>query len=296
MKKYYNCFEDIMMIDYSNLNEEQVNKIDFWINKFTPSIEICNKMVPNFELYIKNDNVDYNFIEHKNKSIIIGKIAGVEANIGKYVSQVYQRLLINKEIIFVHASSVCKNDHGVIIIGDYGQGKTSVALGCMLKDDEILFLSDNGVAIKDNQIIGYTKSISLRQANSKMLSLFNNDKKFDYVNRTYFDYDFENGKNVEISSIVIPHINAEDNNNYYVNENIAKFYLYEKLSSLLKGETLLFDGKFITKSYANKRYLEIIMKEIEWLVKNVGLKYLSCSFDEITDNIINDLEVKKYEK
>ena len=291
MKKFYNCFEKIMAINYCNLNDDQVKKIDFWINKFTPSIEFYNKTFPDFELHIINDYSKYDFIEHKNIATIIGKIEGIEANIGKYVSQIYQRLLINKGIIFVHASSVYKNDKGIIIIGDYGQGKTSVALGCILKDEEISLLSDNGIAIKDNKIIGYTKSISLRQVNNKMLSLFDNKKKFDYVNRTYFDYQVEKGKNIEISSIIIPHINAEDDNNYLVDENIAKFYLYEKLSSLIKGETLLFNGKFITKSYANKQNLKIIMNEIELLIKNIGLKYLSCSFEEIINNIINDFEV-----
>ena len=39
MEKYYKCFDKVLKIDFINTSDEIINKIDFWIEKFTPSVE-----------------------------------------------------------------------------------------------------------------------------------------------------------------------------------------------------------------------------------------------------------------
>ena len=158
-------------------------------------------------------------IELFNHSIIMGKIAGNEGAIGKYISQVFQKLVINQKVIYVHASCVSKGNDGVIIIGDFGQGKTSVALECTIQDKEVQLLSDNGIAIKDNKIIGYANSIALRTVNTNMLNKID-DKEVTLKcdNMTFFDFEPNLIGSINIKSIIIPHINAEDNNIYNVDE------------------------------------------------------------------------------
>ena len=290
MIKYYSCFDKCVAIEFNNCDIEMLERIDFWIKKFTPSVKEDKGELIDCFVYLENNSKINKVSETNKKSLLIGNIKGNEGSIGKYVSQIFQKLVIKNGIIFVHGSAVSFKDRGVIIIGDYGQGKTSLALGCTIKDKRILLLSDNCVAIKDNKIIGSTSSISLRQANNKMLSKLLIDKSFLHSNRVYYDYTSSVNNDINISSFVIPHINAEDNNNYIVPTDMTKIYLFEKFTSLLKGETILFDGKFSTKSNANKNNLNIILKEISLINDKIGLQYLSCSFDKLVDIIVNELK------
>ena len=294
--KYYSDFGKCLLIEYNNCNDMQIEKIDFWIKKFTPSVEEikCNSV--DYYICIQNSLELNKVIEKSHESCLIGNISENEASIGKYISQLFQKLVINDGIIFVHGAGVAMDNKGVIIIGDYGQGKTSVALGCIMNNKNIILLSDNCVAVKEKEIIGSTSSISLRKVNEKMLSKLHIDNSFFHSNRVYYDYSAPNNGTINISSIVIPHINAEDNNNYKVPDDIARIYLFEKFTSLLKGETLLFNGRFPTKSNANKNNLKIILNEINFIVDQIGLKYLSCNYDKLVEIITNEIGENSYAK
>ncbi len=295
----YKCYSDFgkkVLIEYNNCSEEAIQKVDFWIKKFTPNVKEVITSNGAFRLFINNCNNYCDVYESKTFSTLTGNVDSSTSSIGKYISQIFQRLLINDGIIFVHASCVALENKGVIILGDYAQGKTSIALGCNNKDNNITIVSDNGIAIKDGRIIGGTNYISLRNNNTRMLSQINKDNTFNHINRVYYDYTNDTKRDLEIVSIIDPHINAEDNSKYVVDKELAKLYMYEKFSNLIKGETLLFNGRFPTKSYANNNNLQIIINEIDYLNNTVGLKYISCRYDEIIESIVGDLYGKQFTK
>ena len=293
MKVNYENFDKFVSVDFKGISQEQIKTIDFWIKRFTPSVKVTEKYKSNYKVIIKECKEDC-YKELFNHSIIMGKIAGNEGAIGKYISQVFQKLVINQKVIYVHASCVSKGNDGVIIIGDFGQGKTSVALECTRQDKEVQPLSDNGIAIKDNKIIGYANSIALRTVNTNMLNKID-DKEVTLKcdNMTFFDFEPNLIGSINIKSIIIPHINAEDNNIYNVDEEKGKWYLYNKFTSLLNGETLLFNGSVPTKVFSTKNNLEIILGEVNNLIKSVPLKYVSCNFNGIIREVVGDLNGKE---
>ena len=225
---------------------------------------------------------------------ILQRLYEIQLNHPIFHSKVFQKLVINQKVIYVHASCVSKGNDGVIIIGDFGQGKTSVALECTIQDKEVQLLSDNGIAIKDNKIIGYANSIALRTVNTNMLNKID-DKEVTLKcdNMTFFDFEPNLIGSINIKSIIIPHINAEDNNIYNVDEEKGKWYLYNKFTSLLNGETLLFNGSVPTKVFSTKNNLEIILGEVNNLIKSVPLKYVSCNFNGIIREVVGDLNGKE---
>jgi hypothetical protein len=110
---------------------------------------------------------------------------------------------------------------------------------------------------------------------------------------TFFDFEPNLIGSINIKSIIIPHINAEDNNIYNVDEEKGKWYLYNKFTSLLNGETLLFNGSVPTKVFSTKNNLEIILGEVNNLIKSVPLKYVSCNFNGIIREVVGDLNGKE---
>lgn len=293
MKINYENFDKIVSVDFKGISQEQIKAIDFWIKRFTPSVKVSVKHKSDYKVIIKEYKENC-YKELFNHSIISGKITGNEGAIGKYISQVFQKLVINQKVIYVHASCVSKGNEGVIIIGDFGQGKTSVALECTIQDKETQLLSDNGIAIKDNKIIGCANSIALRTVNTTMLNKIDDSKatlKCD--NMTFFNFESNFCDSINIKSIIIPHINAEDNNIYNVDEEKGKWYLYNKFTSLLNGETLLFNGTVPTKVFSTKENLGIILGEVNNLIKSIPLKYVSCNFNGIIREVLGDLDGKE---
>ena len=293
MKINYKNFDKIVSVDFKKISLEQIKTIDFWIKRFTPSAKVSEKHKSHYRVTIK-EHKNNCYKELFNHSIIMGKITGNEGAIGKYISQVFQKLVIDQKIIYVHASCVSKGDNGVIIIGDFGQGKTSVALECIMQDKKAQLLSDNGIAIKDDKIIGYANSIALRTVNTTMLDKINDKEiilKCDNMN--FFNFEPNLFDSINIKSIIIPHLNAEDNNIYNVDEEKGKWYLYNKLTSLLNGEAVLFNGSIPTKIFSTKKNLKIILDEVNTLTKRVPLKYVSCNFNGIVREVLGDLNEKE---
>ena len=50
--KYYSDFGKCLSIEYNNCNDMQIEKIDFWIKKFTPSVEEISGNFVDYYIYI----------------------------------------------------------------------------------------------------------------------------------------------------------------------------------------------------------------------------------------------------
>ena len=61
----------------------------------------------------------------------------------------------------------------------------------------------------------------------------------------------------------------------------------------MNGETLLFNGSVPTKVFSTKNNLEIILGEVNNLIKSVPLKYVSCNFNGIIREVVGDLNGKE---
>lgn len=276
MPFYYNCFNKIISIE---LYEGENGMLDFWLKRFCPSII----KIQNFEQQLKID-LEIIVIQSKktkysiknNKINLYGNMSNNISYIAKFVTQCFQKLLIKEDILIIPASCVAKGNRALLIIGDFWQGKTSSALNIssVYKYD---LISDNYVAIKDGYIIGATKFISVRKENikDKNNSIFNiNDRYFSNNKYCY-------NNNLKIIGFMLPYINKEDNNIHYISKEESYWYLYQKFSRLLCGETILFDGKLPSPIFLNKSNSKKILAIVDKLLTNNSIKYISASMNVI---------------
>lgn len=126
---------------------------------------------------------------NSNKELIINKEMheiGVNVNDLELESQLFikrllinlnNRILENKGMIFLHASSVCYENSGIIFIGDRGNGKTTNML-YMLENENTMYVSNDrtGLIVDENSkrvmMVGVPSRVNVRPGtieNNKML-------------------------------------------------------------------------------------------------------------------------------
>ena len=277
MDYYFTCFNRIIFV---HLYKKASDMLLFWLKRFCPNVEIIKNQEPEFSNYdlsielIKSENYDY--VINDNYLKIYGKMTDNESYIAKFITQCFQKLLINDDILIVPAACVSNNNSAILIIGDFWQGKTSVAIN-MTKKYDLNLISDNYVAIKNSYIIGATNYISVREEDVKdvSFSLYN-------VNNRYF---FENGnkKNIRIKIVnfLLPYINNGDDNVHKISKEESRWYLYQKFIRLLSGETILFDGKLPSPAFLDKNTCIKILKIVDNLLDICNIEYVSSNIDTI---------------
>lgn len=277
MKYYYECFNKKLILE---LYENDENLLNFWLYRFCPNIkQIDIKNISDFNSdltieFIKSDKYDY--VIEKNKIQIFGELTKNNSYIAKFVTQCFQYLLIEDDILIIPAACVSNKKEGLLIIGDFWQGKTSVSLNISYSFSYNL-VSDNYVAIKDGNVIGATNYISIRKEDitDEYDSILNINDRYFYENKYRSDYD------LKIVGFLLPYINNGDNNIHNISLEESKWYLYQKFTRLLCGETILFEGKlpspiFLTKEISNK-----ILYIIQELLKTNNIRYVSSSMENI---------------
>ena len=237
MTNYYNCFNKTISIkSYETANE----MLDFWLKRFCPSIiKIPNSEKIKIDLTITIvESKKTNYSIKSNKIILYGDIGENISYIAKFVTQCFQRLLINENILIIPASCVAKENKALLVIGDFWQGKTSSALS-IASTYKYNLISDNYIAIKNGYVIGATSFISVRKEDikDKDPSIFNINDRYFYNNKYYYN------SNLKIIGFLLPYINKGDSNIHYISKEESHWYLYQKFTRLLCGETVLFDGK-----------------------------------------------------
>ena len=169
-------------------------------------------------------------------------------------------------------------EKAILILGDFWQGKTAVAINMNIKY-KLNIISDNYVAIKDGFVIGSTNYLSIRKENIKT-----NSKSILSINDRFFYKNFKKRKKiVKITGFLLPHINSSDKNIHIISKEESIWYLYQKFTRLLSGETILFEGKLPSPIFLNKRNSKIILKIIYNLLIKNEIKYTSTSIDNIVE-------------
>lgn len=272
---YYSCFNKKISV---KLHEKEEAMLDFWLKRFCPSIiKIQDLAQLKFDLeiiVIKSEKTNYNI--KNNKIFLFGNIRDNVSYIAKFVTQCFQKLLIEENILIIPASCVAKENTALLVIGDFWQGKTSSALNISSKYKYNL-ISDNYVAIKDGYVIGATSFISVRKEDikDKNSSIFNINDRYFYNNKHCHN------SNLKIIGFMLPYINKGDNNIHYISNEESYWYLYQKFSRLLCGETILFDGKLPSPIFLNKCNSKKILKIVDELLINNSIKYVSAPMNII---------------
>lgn len=275
MTFYYSCFNKKISI---KLYEKVDDMLDFWLKRFCPSIiKIQDSSQLKFDLeifVIKSEKINYSI--KNNKIFLFGNIRDNISYIAKFVTQSFQKLLIEENILIIPASCVSKRNRALLVIGDFWQGKTSSALNISSKYKYNL-ISDNYVAIKDGYIVGATSFISVRMEDikDKNNSIFSVNDRYFYNNKYCYN------SNLKIIGFMLPYINKGDNNIHYISKEESYWYLYQKFSRLLCGETILFDGKLPSPIFLNKSNSKKILKIVDELLINNSIKYVSAPMDII---------------
>lgn len=277
MKYYYKCFDKKICVQ---LYDKATNMLDFWLKRFCPNIRKMeiNKFEKNiYDLnikFIKSEKYDY--IVNDNNITIFGQMTKNESYIAKFITQCFQKLLIDDDILIIPAACVANKDKSILIIGDFWQGKTSVAINISSEYNYNL-ISDNYVAIKYGKIIGATSYISIRKEDvvDDLKSIYNVNDRYFYKNKYCYNND------LKIVGFLLPYINNSDNNIHIISKEESKWYLYQKFIRLLCGETILFDGKLPSPIFLNKDNSKKILTIVDELLTKNEIKYVSSSMEKI---------------
>ena len=281
---YYKCFDRIIALKTADVNEEM---FDFWLNRFCPNVEKIN-CTTNVDITIEYEYSESNdYTIQNNKIILFGDKDNCESSLAKFMTQVFQKLLINDNILIIPSACIANNANNncILIIGDFWQGKTAIAVSVTdMYNYELV--SDNYVAIKNGRVIGATKYISVREEQKQ-----DNNHLLEINNRLFYSKNMCNTKeSYEIVCIVNPHINSSNHDIHYISTEESTWYLYQKYTRLLCGETILFDGKCPSPSFLNKKNSKIVLKIVKELLKNVKLKYISASINDISEVVANEFK------
>lgn len=271
---YYECFSKIIKL---TLESNKLEELDFWLYRFCPSVNKIDS-VDKYDISIECfESSFYDYLVDGNKIKLYGNMKNYSSFLAKFITQVFQKLLIYENILFVPAACVGNNKDCLLILGDFWQGKTSTALSIANKHN-LHLLSDNYIAIKDGIVIGATKYISKRKEDSN-----NSDESLLIVNQRCF---FENPYNLKfndlkIKNFLIPFINSSNKEVHFISLEESKWYLYQKFIRLLSGETILFDGKLPSPIFLDKEASIIILNIVNKLLQENKILYVSSDMDTI---------------
>lgn len=277
MTIYYNCFNKTISIKLYEMANEM---LDFWLKRFCPSIiknQNSEKLKIDLEITVV-ESKKTNYSIKSNKIILHGNIGDNISYIAKFITQCFQKLLMNENILIIPASCVAKENKALLVIGDFWQGKTSSALS-ISSTYKYNLISDNYVAIKDGYVIGATSFISIRKEDIKD----KNDSIFNINDRYFYNNKYCYSSNLKIIGFMLPYINKGDSNIHYISKEESHWYLYQKFTRLLCGETILFDGKLPSPIFLNKSNSKKILTIVDKLLINNSIKYVSAPMNTITE-------------
>ena len=286
----YNCFNKNIKICLKNISIDTVC-FEFWLKRDCPNIERID-FCENSNYLVMCENSIYKTESYviENSIVLKGNFENCEAWLAKFISQIFQKLLIEDEVIFLNAACVVFNNEAILMLGDFGQGKTSTAIGICEHLNNTLLISDNYVALKENYVIGITDYISIRNENSYANNILKKNNLILDINNRGF-YSIENDKNIKysIKKIIIPFINCGDNNFHIISKEESKWYLYQKMSRLINGETLLFNGILPSPIFNNEGISKKILRISNNYLEGNNILYVSSSVEFIAKYISNIL-------
>ncbi|MBR0490477.1 MAG: hypothetical protein IJJ82_00320 [Clostridia bacterium] len=201
-------------------------------------------------LYFKKDKVE---ICLKDKCIVLNNKV-IKTDIYTIICNVIAYLIDDEKNMLMHSVVVSKDNIGKLIIGNFGQGKTTLAKTFEEKGYEINSTDQTWLQIKDNklyQILG--SRFGLNKENTELLDFYNSNKKI---------------KIEQIIRIVglcdegIVTFNG-NNNKYHIIKNLAQFCNWNYNLPIFTDNLYLYDtNKYVKIFLENLSELEIPVLDV----------------------------------
>lgn len=189
------------------------------------------------ELYI---NGDYKILKNKI----------VKTDIYPIINNVIAYLINDEKNMFIHAITVSKNNKGILIIGDFGQGKTTLSQEFKKNEYEINSTDQTWITVDDNNVY------------QKLGSSFDiQDEKIQFLDECNFKKNIKIEKVIQIvglcdngdSSYIIK------NNKYHIIKSLAYFCNWNYFMPIFTDNIELFN----TNKYVMDFLKLLVEKEIE---------------------------------
>ena len=290
IKQIYSCFNKNIKLIANDISID-LAKLEFWLKRDCPNVKTLNNDEKvEHSIICENSTIEPQCITNNISTILKGDFKECETWFAKFISQMFQKLLIEDGIIFLNSSCVAFNKEAILILGDFGQGKTSTAIGVCEYFKKSILLSDNYVAVKNSCIIGITDYLSVRNENNYVQNKIDyNDLVLNINNRDFYKTKVNKNIDYKIKKIIVPFVNVGDENFHIISKEESSWYLYQKLCRLINGETVLFNGSLPSPILNN----EVISKKIldisnNYLINN-NILYASSSVENIAKYICNIL-------
>ena len=118
---YLKCFDKVICLKlYCTVSD----LLQFWLKRFCPNIMICegvnNKCSTTYDFiieFIESKKNSYKY--EKNCLRLYGKLIDNVSYVAKLVTQCFQKLLIEDNILIIPSSCVSKGQNEILIIGDF---------------------------------------------------------------------------------------------------------------------------------------------------------------------------------
>lgn len=219
------------------LNE--VKELDEYIfGRFSQFEEIKKEKATNY-LKFKQNSVEILLEGHS--KILNNRI--LKTDIYPIINNVIAYLINDSENIFIHAIVVSKNNKGVLIAGDFGQGKSTLATEFEKNGYEINSTDQTWLEEKDGKI--YQKIGSSFDIKDEKVEILNKEKVL---------------KNIQIKQImriagICDNGNVsfnETTNKYYIIKNLAYFCNWSYSIPVFTDNVELYNTTIYTKQFLNK--------------------------------------------
>ena len=280
MTLYVGCCNYWIKLLY--VEEIDTDELVFWLKRFCPNVIVCTEF-QNYKVVVKClQSEEHKLTELEDTIYILGQWKNSEDFLAKFITQLLQRFLVYDGILIVPASCVqIEKNKCILFIGDFWQGKT-VSASSFASYHSKQLICDNYVLIRNGKVFGCSEYISLPE----FLVSRGTDSIYQPVmkknNRVFFQRkgNLLDGELV-IAGLFIPYLNQGMSELRAISKEESIWFLYQKLTRLLCGETVLFHGELASPCYLNDDNSRIILNFVKEFLKWNTLIYVSSGVEEM---------------
>lgn len=224
--------EYLEVINYCNEYDEYIFK------RFSQFEIVTNKEINNY-LRFNETSVEINI----NGDYKILKNRIVKTDIYPIINNAIAYIINDKSNMFVHSLVVSKENNGILIIGEFGQGKSTLAKEFVNNGYEINSTDQTWLKFKENDLYQELGS-SFDIENGKIKTLETKQyKKEIKINKIIRIVGLCNEGKTQIDI---------NNNKYYIVKNIAPFCYWSYMMPLFTDDVELYNTNTFVKSFLSK--------------------------------------------
>lgn len=224
--------EYLEVINYCNEYDEYIFK------RFSQFEIVTNKEINNY-LRFNETSVEINI----NGDYKILKNRIVKTDIYPIINNVIAYIINDKSNMFVHSLVVSKGNDGILIIGEFGQGKSTFAKEFVNNGYEINSTDQTWLKFKENDLyqeLGSSFDIENGKIKTLETKQYKKEIKINKIIRIVGLCD-EGKTQIDIN-----------NNKYYIVKNIAPFCYWNYMMPLFTDNVELYNTNTFVKSFLNK--------------------------------------------